>query len=38
MTPESPELPGKPIPLGEVPPVPFTETLRRLLRLTAEKV
>lgn len=38
MTPEAPELPGKPIRLGDVPAVPFTESLRRLLRLTAEKI
>jgi hypothetical protein len=38
VTPEAPELPGKPLKLGDVPPVPFTESLRRLLRLTAEKI
>lgn len=38
MTPEAPELPGRSIRLGDVPPVPFTESLRRLLRLTAEKI
>jgi len=37
MAPDQRHLPGKILPLGEVPPVAFSETTRRILRLTTEK-